>query len=92
MPEDLTLLLLRKRVTKQLLWILLHHGITDLKREIRKLWGITRVKVVPVVFGALGAVSKRWDTRLDKLGLPLISAEKTALLGTAMILRKVLER
>ena len=34
----------------------------DLKREIRKLWVIRRVEVIPVVVGELGAVSKRLDT------------------------------
>ena len=43
----------------------------DLKMEIRKLWAIRRVEVVPVVVGALGAVSKRLDTRLDKLGITI---------------------
>ena len=46
----------------------------DLKREIRKLWAIRRVKVVPVLVGAVGAGSKRLHTWLDKLGItvPLI--------------------
>ena len=43
----------------------------DLKKEIRKLWSIRRVKVVLVVVGALGAVSKRLDTWLDKLGITI---------------------
>ena len=49
--------------------------------------------VVPVVVGALGAVSKRLDTWLDKLRITINTGflQKTALLGTARILRKVLE-
>ena len=49
--------------------------------------------VVPVVVGALGAVSERLDTWLDKLGTTINTGflQKTALLGTARILRKVLE-
>ena len=39
----------------------------DLKREIGKLWGIKKQEVVPVVVGALGAVSKRLDTWLIEL-------------------------
>ena len=56
-------------------------------------WGIRRVEVVPVVVGALGAVSKRLDTWLDNLGITINTAflQKKALLGTARILRKVLE-
>ena len=41
----------------------------DLKRDIGKLWGIRQQEVVPVVVGALGAVSKRLDTWLYKLGI-----------------------
>ena len=60
----------------------------DLKREIRKLWGIRCVEVVPVVVGALGAVNKREDTWLGKLGITINTdlLQKTALLGTARIL------
>ena len=45
----------------------------NFKREIETLWGIRQQEVVPVVVGALEAVSKRLDTWLDKLawGLPL---------------------
>ena len=43
----------------------------DLKREIRKLWGIRRVKVVPAAVGAVGAGSKRLHTWLDKLGITI---------------------
>ena len=66
----------------------------DLKREIGKLWGIRQQEVVPVVVGALRAVSKRLDTWLDKLGITIRTGllQKTASLGTARILRKVLER
>jgi len=51
------------------------------------------VKVAPVVVGALGAVSKRLDTWLDELGIIINVGllQKTALLGTERILRKVLE-
>ena len=65
----------------------------DLKKEIIKLWGIRRVEVAPVVVGALGAVSKRLDVWLDKLGLTINTGllQKTALFGAARILRKVLE-
>ena len=56
-------------------------------------WGIRLVEVVPVVVGALGAVSKRLDTWLDKLGITIKTGflQKKALLGTARILRKALE-
>ena len=39
--------------------------------EIGILWGIRQQEVVPVVVGALGAVSKRLDAWLDKLGITI---------------------
>ena len=68
-----------------------------MKREIGKLWRIRQqevTEVVPVVVGRLGAVSKRLDTWLDKLGITIRTGllQKIALLETARILRKVLER
>ena len=65
----------------------------DLKREIGRLWGIRHLEVVPVVVGALGVVSKRLDAWLEKLGVTIRMGllQKTALLGTARILRKVLD-
>ena len=65
------------------------------KKEIGKLWGIRQQEVVPVVVGALGAVSKSLDTRFDRLGIVikmLSLLQKTALLETVRILRKLLER
>ena len=52
------------------------------------------VDVVQVVVGALGAVSKRLDTWLDKRRITINTGllQKTALLGAARILRKVLKR
>ena len=65
----------------------------DLKREIGRLWGIRHLEVVPVVVGALGVESKRLDAWLEKLGVTIRTGllQKTALLGTARILRKVLD-
>ena len=66
----------------------------DLKREIGRLWKLKMVEVVPVVIGALGSVTKGFDRWIGKLGIPLnvgVMQKKTALLGTARILRKVLE-
>ena len=65
------------------------------KKEIGKLWGIRQQEVVPVVVGALGAVSKSLDTWFDRLGIVikmLSLLQKTALLETVRILRKWLER
>ena len=65
----------------------------DLNREIGRLWKLKMVEVVPVVIGTLGSVTKGFDRWIEKLGIPLSvgGMHKTVLLGTARILRKVLE-
>ena len=51
------------------------------------------MQVVPVVIGALGSVTKRFDKWIEKLEIQcnFVDMQKTALLGTARILREVLE-
>ena len=65
----------------------------DLKREMGRLWGMRHLEVVPVVVAALGVVSNRLDAWLEKLGVTIRTGrlQKTALLSTARILRKLLE-
>ena len=65
----------------------------DLKREIGRLWGIRHPELDLVVVGALGVVSNRLDAWLEKLGVTIRTGmlHKTALLGTARILRKLLD-
>ena len=50
------------------------------------------VIVVPVIFGALGSKTKKLGDWLEKLDITVNAAllQKTTLLGTARILRKVL--
>ena len=57
------------------------------------MWGIKKVIVIPIVVGALGAVSKELDKCMEKIGITLNIGhlQNTAILGTARILRKVLE-
>ena len=64
----------------------------DLARELRKLWQI-KVKVVPVVVGALGTIPKELVKHLNEKGTSVRVAlpQNAALLGTARILRKTLE-
>ena len=64
----------------------------DLAREIKRIWK-SRTKVVPVVVGALGSVSKKLAGHLEQLGIKdrTRTIQKPALLGSAHILRKVLE-
>lgn len=64
----------------------------DLARELQKLWNM-RVKVIPIVIGALGTTPKKLDKRLNDLGVkcPVKDLQKTVILNSARILRKVLE-
>jgi len=65
----------------------------DLKREIKRLWELRCAKVVPVVIGALGIATKDLECSIDNMDIvPEVGVrQKTALLGMARILRKVLE-
>ena len=65
----------------------------DLKWEIKRCWGLRKVKVIPVVVGALGAVSPKFSDYLTNLDCKLhpSNIQKTVLLGSARILRMVLD-
>ena len=64
----------------------------DLARELRKIWSM-EVKVIPIVIGVLGTIPARLKDNLKEIGIPLKASQiqKSVLLGTARILRKVLE-
>ena len=61
-------------------------------RELQKIWNV-KVKIIPLVVGSLGAIPKQFGNRLKQIGITVatIQVEKTVLLGTARIFRKVLE-
>ena len=64
----------------------------DLEIEIQKCWNLKEISTVPVVVGALGTVStdhKQYLKTLSKHINPNV-VQKTAMLGTANILRGVL--
>ena len=63
-----------------------------LKEEVGRIWGMKKVKVIPVVIGALGAISDESNKHTEEIGVQirLQVIQKTALLGTARILRNVL--
>ena len=63
------------------------------KKEIRGLWKLRNVEIVPAVIGTLGSVSAEFDRWMGKLGITCNVGvmQKSALLGTAEMLRKVLE-
>ena len=62
----------------------------DLTWEIRLMWS---VKIIPVVVGALGSVTKKLGQWIEKLGIRVRIGllQKTTPLGTARILRKVID-
>ena len=64
----------------------------DLRRELQRLWKV-KTKDVSIVIGAFGTVTKSLNCYLTEIGtstkIQLI--QKSTLLGTARILRKVLE-
>ena len=64
----------------------------DLGRELQKIWNV-KVKIIPLVVGSLGAIPKQFGNRLKQIGITVGTAQvqKTVLLGTARILRKVFE-
>ena len=51
------------------------------------------MKIIPLVAGSLGAIPKQFGNRLKQIGITVGAAQvqKTVLLGTARILRKVFE-
>jgi hypothetical protein len=64
---------------------------TDLITEIQRMWNVT-AKVIPVVIGVTGTISK--SLREDLSTIPgeheIKELQKAAVLGTVRILRKVL--
>ena len=65
----------------------------DLKRELKRIWDLRTIKIVPIVVGTLGAVSHNFQDHLDSVHcrLKIADVQKAALLGSAHILRKVLD-
>ena len=51
------------------------------------------MKVIPLVEGSLGTLPKHFGNRLKEIGITVGTSQvqKTVLIGTARILRKVLE-
>jgi hypothetical protein len=67
----------------------------DLAWEIKRLWKMNKVDVVPIIVGALGSMCREdMKKQLGKLGISHLiqpsTLQKEALLGTARILRKTL--
>ena len=65
----------------------------DLAIELQRLWELRKVKVVPIVIGALGAVTPMLSKYLREISVEHVTVEqlqRTTLLGTANILRRYL--
>jgi len=63
----------------------------DLTIEIQRLWNV-KTKVIPVIIGATGTISKSFRKYVSNISgnHEVKELQKTAILGTAHILRKVL--
>ena len=59
---------------------------------LQKIWN-DKLEIRQLVVGSLGAIPKQFGNRLKQIGITVrtAQAQKTVLLGTARILRKVLE-
>jgi hypothetical protein len=63
----------------------------DLTIEIQRMWNV-KARVMPVIIGATGAISKSFRKYVSNIpgNHDIRELQKTALLGAAHILRKVL--
>ena len=63
----------------------------DLTTEIQRMWNV-KTKVIPVIIGATGTSSKTFRKYVSNIpgNHEVKELQKTAILGTAHILRKVL--
>ena len=66
---------------------------SELRREMKKIWNLSQVVVVLVEIGALEVTSKRLKDWLKKFDVKssIELWQKAALLGTAKVVRQVLE-
>ena len=63
----------------------------DLRMEIQGMWNV-KTKIIPVIIGATGTISKSFRKYVSNIpgNHEVKELQKTAILGTADILRKVL--
>jgi hypothetical protein len=64
----------------------------DLTIEIKRLWNV-KARVIPVIIGSTGTISKSFRKYVSNIpgNRDVKELQKTAILGTAHILRKVLK-
>ena len=66
----------------------------DLAVELQRLWEMKKVSVVPIVIGALGAIPPELPNHLKTIAVEDVTIEqlqRSAVLGTAYILRKYMQ-
>ena len=65
----------------------------DLKRELKRIWQRQEIVTIPIIIGTLGTVSKNFEQWLRKLDIMVnfSTLQKACLLGSARVLRKVLD-
>ena len=65
----------------------------DLKIEIKRIWNCRSVKIIPIIIGALGTISRGFEKWLKLLEMPcsMEILQRACLLGSGKILRKVLD-
>ena len=63
-----------------------------LNDEIARLWQMRKVVVFPIVVGALGTITTKFEKYIERVGIKIRieHVQKSALLGTVRIIRKVL--
>jgi len=63
----------------------------DLTIEIQRMWNV-KTKVIPVIIGAVGTISKSFRKYVSNIpgNHEVKELQKTAILGTSHVLRKVL--
>ena len=65
----------------------------DLRKELQRIWKCSDVKIIPVIIGALGTLPKclpKW-LRVLNMTCDIELLQKVCLLGSARILRRVLD-
>ena len=64
----------------------------ELKREVERLWKV-KAKVIPIVLGALGTVTRNLSNYIMEIGVKtqIKLIQKSVLLGTARNVEKILE-
>ena len=63
-----------------------------LKDETARLWQMKKVIVIPIIVGTLGTITTKFGKYIENLGIEIRieHVQKSALLGTARTIRKVL--